>query len=147
MQWVDFNSAKLLDMKHDCMMLVHARTIVAEGPLSLLIGGDEMTELNRSNATTIAIPPNAFPDSNFSYVLNHYATSVLFQLAIPESVNSSEFNVIVDTEVIGFLIPEEPNVSNLSMPVTITLQSFRGRNGEVSTCNSSVFIFHSLSSS
>lgn len=79
----------------------------------------------------IEVPVEAFPEFEFSFVFNHYVTSVFFPLSRPDNVNESDYDVVTDTEVIGFTIPEEPNITNLSMPVRIILQSMRGRRGEV----------------
>lgn len=115
-----------------------------------LITDANSTELKDSNVTiiqsSIEIPVDVFPDSNFTFVLNHYATNVLFPLNSSEFniVNSSEFNIVTDTEVIGFGIPEEPNITNLNMPVKITLQSLRGRRGEASVKFRFIVVFCSL---
>ena len=93
----------------------------------IIIKDSNVHEFHRSNLLMLS------PDSSFSYVLNHYATNSLFQVAAPDGVNASVFDVVADTEVIGFSIPEQPIVANLSTPVRITLQSFRGRSGLVSS--------------
>lgn len=82
--------------------------------------------------STIEIPEDAFPDDGSAFVFNSYSTNVLFQVVKPDNVNESDFTLMADTEVLGFDIPIVPNVSNLSMPIRITLQSFSGRKGEVS---------------
>ena len=82
--------------------------------------------------SSIAVSPDAFPqDTNGSYLLNLYNTPVLFPILQPDSVNvSAREDVIADTQVIGFSIPGQPNITNIS--VNITLQSLMGRVGIVS---------------
>lgn len=65
-------------------------------------------------------------------MFSSYSTSVLFQVVKPDDVNESDFNLVADTEVLGFSIPVVPKVTNISMPIRITLQSLRGRREEVS---------------
>ena len=113
---------------------IHYHTVVTFS--SILTTATNDTYIEDSNITivesSIQVPMEAFPDSEFSFVLNHYATSIFFPLATPEGFNESEYEMVTDTEVIGFTIPEEPNITNLTDPVVIVLQSLRGRNGEVS---------------
>ena len=80
----------------------------------------------------IEVPPEAFGEEEVDspYVLNHYIEPVLFPLLEPDGVNASEFDMVTDSEVIGFTIPGPPIV-NLSRPVRYTVQSLRGRRGEV----------------
>lgn len=80
--------------------------------------------------SSIEIPLDAFPADDSAYVFNFYASSILFQVVKPDDVNTT-FDIVTDTEVLGFLIPDDTNITNLSMPVTITLQSMRGRNEKV----------------
>lgn len=100
------------------------------------IADTNSTEFEDSNITiiqsSIEIPVDAFSDfEEYSYVLSYYATNVFFQVTPPEEANASDYSIEADTEVIGFTIPDEPNITNLSMPVIITLQSMRGRSGKV----------------
>ncbi len=82
-------------------------------------------------ASRIEIPPDAFREPDTPYVFNHYNEPVLFPLVIPDDVNASEFDMVADSEVIGFTIPGV-TIMNLSKPIKYTVQSFRGRNGLVS---------------
>ena len=88
----------------------------------------------------IEISPEAFPeDVDSSYVLTLYSTPILFPVLPPEDTNESLFDVIADTQVIGFIIPQVPNVTNVT--VKITLQSLQGRNGTVScVCYSRILV-------
>ena len=76
------------------------------------------------------IPPEAFPqDLDPSYIYNLYREPVLFQVVRPETMNASEFDLVTDTEVIGFSIPQNLTITNLSKPVVISFQSLRARRG------------------
>lgn len=116
---------------------INGKKIVFTTSLIILfpILGTNRTEAEESNITivesAIEIPAEAFPEMDFSYVFNHYATNVFFQVTPPEDMNASDYDIVADTEVLGFSIPEEPNITDLRMPVRITLQSLRGRRGEV----------------
>lgn len=94
------------------------------------------TDSPQSNITfvlsTIEIPPEAFQDrQDPSYVFNHYNEPSLFPIVIPDDVNMSEFDRVADSEVLGFTIPGT-TVTNLNTtPITYTVQSLRGRRGEV----------------
>lgn len=78
--------------------------------------------------SSIEVPPNAFNESNSSYVFNHYNQPVLFPLVFdPDDVNVT---IVTDSEVIGFTIPGE-TVVNLTTPIQYRVQSLRGREGLV----------------
>lgn len=83
--------------------------------------------------STITLPQsiiNKF-DSELRYLLTWYNTSILLQLSLPLDANASDYNFTVDSEVLGFTIPEE-ELTNTSDPVILRFQSIRSRSGMVS---------------
>ncbi len=83
--------------------------------------------------SSINVSANAFPEAeDSSYVLNLYSTPILFPILMPLDANESDFDLIADTEVIGFSIAGKDNVTNIS--VSITLQSLKGREGGNVSC-------------
>lgn len=66
-----------------------------------------------------------------SYVFNHYNGPMLFPLVMPDDVNASEFDIVADSEVIGFTIPGTTVLNLTSTPIKYTVQSLRGRQGKV----------------
>lgn len=88
--------------------------------------------------SSIQVAADAFPDDmDSSYVLNLYSTPILFPVLV---LNESDFDLVPDTEVIGFSIVGEDNVTNTS--VTITLQSLLGRQGNQTVSSHAVVLFH-----
>lgn len=81
--------------------------------------------------SSINVSSEAFPEDS-SYVLNLYSTPILFPILMPLDANESDFDLIADTEVIGFSIAGKDNVTNIS--VSITLQSLKGREGGNVSC-------------
>ena len=63
-------------------------------------------------------------------MLNLYSKPVLFPVLRPTDVNASDFDLIADTQVVGFSIAGVDNVTNTS--VIITMQSLMARDGIVS---------------
>ena len=86
---------------------------------------------------TISVPPEAFNVSDsdeVGYVLTLYSTPSLFQLKAPEGVNKSDFvnEFVADSAIVGLTINRDAKeLSNLTEPVVITLQSLRALRGEV----------------
>ena len=97
--------------------------------------GSNITRDENYNVTitqsTITVPLEVFMqgDEDVAFVFNSYNTPNLFQNVPPPNV--SNFSIIADTEVVGLTIPNH-NISNLSMPIKITLQSLSRRMGSVS---------------
>lgn len=88
---------------------------------------------------TISVPPEVFNVSNdeVGYVLTFYSTPNLFQLRVPEGVNRSDYEFVADSAVVGLTISRDPKeLSMLTQPVVITLQSHRAFRGQV--CVSSI---------
>ena len=83
---------------------------------------------------TITAPPEVFNVSAdmVGYVLTFYSTPSLFQVKAPEGVNKSDFEFIADSAVVGLTINRNnTEVTDLTEPVVITLQSLRALRGEV----------------
>ena len=105
----------------------------------------EMNNTIEMNATmdiapvniTITAPPEAFnvSDDRVGYVLTIYSTPSLFQVKEPDGFNESvsgEFEFVADSAVIGLNISRDgKELSNLTVPVNITLQSLRALSGQV----------------
>ena len=88
---------------------------------------------------TIIVPPEVFNVSNdeVGYVVTFYSAPSLFQLKVPEGVNMSDYEFVVDSAVVGLTISRDPKeLSMLTQPVVITLQSHRAFKGQV--CVSSI---------
>ena len=67
------------------------------------------------------------------YVLTYYPTPNLFQVKEPESYNKSDFEFVADSAVVGLNVSrDDKELSNLTDPVIITLQSLRALSGQVS---------------
>ena len=85
---------------------------------------------------TIAVPPEVFNVSSdmVGYILTLYSTPNLFQVKEPEGYNESiygEFEFVADSVVVGLNVSRDYNeLSNLSEPVNITLQSLRALSGQ-----------------
>ena len=86
---------------------------------------------------TIVAPPEVFNVSTdrVGYVLTLYSTPNLFQVKEPEGYNESlsgEFEFVADSVVVGLNLSRDYNeLSNLTQPVNITLQSLRALSGQV----------------
>ena len=86
---------------------------------------------------TISAPPEVFNVSDsdeVGYVLTFYSTPSLFQLKAPEGVNKSDFvnEFVADSAVVGLTINRNSTeLTDLTEPVVITLQSLRALGGEV----------------
>ena len=83
---------------------------------------------------TIIAPPEVFNVSSdeVGYVLTFYSTPNLFQVKVPEGTNQSDFDIVADSAVVGLTINRDAKeLSNLTEPVIITLQSLRARMGQV----------------
>lgn len=91
---------------------------------------DVDTNVTRVNVT-IVVPPEAFSasDDEIGTVLTYYSTPTLFQLKVPDGINTSEYNFTVDSSVIGLSLSVD--VNSLTTPVTVTLQSQRALQGKV----------------
>ena len=87
---------------------------------------------------TISAPPEVFNVSNddeVGYVLTFYSTPSLFQVKAPEGVNKSDFEFVADSAVVGLTINRNSTeLTGLTEPVIITLQSLRALGGEVCMC-------------
>ena len=87
---------------------------------------------------TIVAPPEVFNVSSdrVGYVLTYYPTPNLFQVKEPESYNKSisgDFEFVADSAVVGLNVSrDDKELSNLTDPVIITLQSLRALSGQVS---------------
>ena len=84
---------------------------------------------------TIAAPPEVFnvSDDEVGYVLTFYSTPSLFQVRAPEGVNKSDFEFVADSAVVGLTINRNnTELTDLTEPVVITLQSLRALRGQVS---------------
>ena len=84
---------------------------------------------------TITAPPEVFNVSGdeVGYVLTLYSTPTLFQVKTPEGVNKSEFEFVADSAVVGLTVNRNnTELTDLTEPVVITLQSLRALRGEVS---------------
>lgn len=85
---------------------------------------------------TIYVPPEVFNVSSdrVGYILSYFPTPNLFQVKEPEGYNESisgEFEFIADSAVVGLNVSRDYNeLSNLTKPVNITLQSLRALNGQ-----------------
>ncbi len=102
---------------------------------------DDIFESNVS----ITIPQELFNLSE-NLVFTTYRTPVLFQVVPPEETYSnvstpvetnstvSNYNITADTMVLGFSLPNK-NVTNLTNPVRITLQSIRAQQNKVTFKN------------
>ena len=94
---------------------------------------------------TITAPPEVFNVSSdeVGYVLIFYSTPNLFQVKVPEGMNNSDFEFVADSAVVGLTINRDAKeLSNLSEPVIITLQSLRALSGQV--CETLVLLFGTL---
>ena len=105
----------------------------------------EMNNTIETNATmdiapvniTISAPPEVFnvSDDRVGYVLTFYSTPTLFQVKEPDGFNESvsgEFEFVADSAVVGLNISrDDKELSNLTVPVNITLQSLRALGGQV----------------
>lgn len=83
---------------------------------------------------TISAPPEVFNVSSdeVGYVLTFYSTPNLFQLRVPEGINKSNYEYVADSAVVGLTISRDPKeLSNLTQPVVVTLQSQRAFTGQV----------------
>ena len=83
---------------------------------------------------TIIVPPEVFNVSSdeVGYVLTFYSTPNLFQVKVPEGTNQSDFKFVADSAVVGLTINRNSTeLSNLTEPVVITLQSLRARMDQV----------------
>ena len=86
---------------------------------------------------TLTAPPEAFNVSSdrVGYVLTFYSTPNLFQVKEPDGYNetiSGEFEFVADSAVVGLNISrDDSELSNLTDPVNITLQSLRAIRGLV----------------
>ena len=83
---------------------------------------------------TITAPPEVFnvSDDEVGYVLTFYSTPSLFQLKVPEGVNWSDYEFVADSAVVGLTINRNNmELTDLTEPVVITLQSLRALRGEV----------------
>ena len=102
----------------------------------------------------IIAPPEVFNVSSdeVGYVLTRYSTPNLFQLKEPDGFNESisgEYEFVADSAVIGLNITRDgKELSNLTEPVIITLQSLRAISGQVciayKRCETLVLLFASL---
>ena len=84
---------------------------------------------------TITTPPEVFNVSSdeVGYFLTFYSTPRLFQLKVPEGENRTSYEFVADSSVIGLTISRDPKeLSNLTEPVVIKLQSIRAIRGQVS---------------
>ena len=82
--------------------------------------------------TSITIPPSVFEQLNsedLRYLLTWYNTSALLPLSPPQ--NSSNYSFVVDSEVLGFTIPNL-QVMNTSQPIVLQFASMRALSGMVS---------------
>lgn len=106
--------------------------------LQLAIPGDDA-----ASASMINIPVTAFPDSNFTFVLTVYNSTGLFPVAQSNDTEGG-LNVSVATEILGFFIPERPEVVDLEDPVRIYLRDLRESNDseEVSNYYNSAMFAH-----
>ena len=87
---------------------------------------------------TITAPPEVFNVSNgeVGYVLTFYSTPNLFQVKAPEGVNKSDFEFVADSAVVGLIINRNnTELTDLTEPIIITLQSLRALRGEVYMCH------------
>ena len=83
---------------------------------------------------TLSVPPEVFnvSEDEIGYVLTFYSTPSLFQLRVPEGVNKSDHDYVTDSAVLGLTINRDPKeLSNLTQPVVITLQSHRAIRAQV----------------
>ena len=83
---------------------------------------------------TITAPPEVFnvSEDEIGYVLTFYSTPSLFQVKTPEGVNESDFEFVADSAVVGLTINRNNvELTDLTEPVVITLQSLRALRGEV----------------
>lgn len=80
---------------------------------------------------SITVPPEVSNFSSQGLVFTSYMTPILFQAVPTEGTNRSTYEYRVDTSVLGFSIANM-NFTNLSNPVTVTLQSIRARQNLVS---------------
>ena len=85
---------------------------------------------------SIRIPPEDFnvTSDEVGYVLTYYSTPSLFQLKTPEGLNESDFvnEFVADSAVVGLIINRNSTeLTDLTEPIVITLQSLRALRGEV----------------
>ena len=81
---------------------------------------------------SITVPQEVLNFSSQGFIFTSYRRPVLFQAVPPdpeEGMNSTDY--VADTNVLGFTIANK-TFTDLSEPVTITLQSFRARDSMVS---------------
>ena len=99
----------------------------------LLVDANSTVDVAPVNIT-ITAPPEVFNVSSdeVGYVLTFYSTPNLFQVKAPEGMNKSDFEFVADSAVVGLTINRNSTeLSDLTEPVVITLQSLRARTGQV----------------
>ena len=108
---------------------------VTENKLNTTVDTDTNSTVNIAPVNiTITAPPEVFNVSSdeVGYVLTLYSMPSLFQVKAPEGMNKSDFEFVADSAVVGLTINRDAKeLSSLTEPVVITLQSLRALRGEV----------------
>ena len=114
--------------QNDCHLIDDEKNITVDMDTNITV---DIAPVN----VTITAPPEVFNVSSdeVGYVLTLYSTPTLFQVKTPEGVNNSEFEFVADSAVVGLTINRNnTELTDLTEPVVITLQSLRALRGEVS---------------